>query len=103
MSFANWLDKIRNAEKTSNINGRSRRISYKFVDGQEMVEEYSMDTGVVQRRAWKREKTLGGEPDWEIEMGDTIRSLNSQDKFVVRESVTEVRLKVTDKMCTRLK
>lgn len=48
-----------------------------------------MDTGVIQRRVWKRERTLGGEPDWEIELGDIVRSLNSRDKFVVRESETE--------------
>lgn len=90
MSFANWLNKIKNAEKSSVITGRSRKVHYKFADGQEMSEEYSMDTGVLQRRAWKREKALGGEANWEIELGDIIRSLNSQDKFVVQESVTEV-------------
>lgn len=103
MSFANWLDRIKNAEKSSAINGRSRRVYYKFIDGQEMMEEYSMDTGVIQRRVWKRERTLGGEPDWEIELGDIVRSLNSRDKFVVRESETEVRLKVIDKGGKRLK
>jgi len=89
MSFVNWLNKIKNAEKSSVITGRNRKVHYKFTDGQEMAEEYSMDTGVLQRRAWKREKALGGEPDWEIELGDKVRSLNSQDKFIVQESVTE--------------
>lgn len=90
MSFTNWLNKIKSAEKSSAISDRIRKVHYKFTDGQEMAEEYSMDTGVIQRRAWKREKTLGGEPDWEIELGDKVRSLNSQDKFIVQESVTEV-------------
>lgn len=90
MSFESWLNKIKNAEKSSVITGRSRKIHYKFADGQEMAEEYSMDTGVIQRRAWKREKTLGGEPDWDIELGDKVRSLNSEDKFIVQEAVTEV-------------
>ncbi|KAG4070502.1 hypothetical protein HA402_005734 [Bradysia odoriphaga] len=89
MSFANWLNQIKNAEKSSAISGKCRKVHYKFIDGQEMVEEYSMDTGVLQRRAWKREKALGGQPDWEIELGDFGRSLNSQDTFVVRESITE--------------
>lgn len=90
MSFANWLNEIKKAEKSSAIAGRSRKVHYKFADGKEMAEEYSMDTGVIQRRAWKREKTLGGEPDWELELGDKVRSLNSQDMFIVQESVTEV-------------
>lgn len=98
MSFANWLKQIQNAEKSSAISGRTRKVHYKFTDGQEMAEEYSMDTGVLQRRAWKREKALGGEAKWEIELGDIGRSLNSEDQFAVRESVTEVTLKFIDKV-----
>lgn len=92
MSFVKWLNQIKNAEKSSIITGRNRKVHYKFSDGQEMAEEYNMDTGVLQRRAWKREKTLGGEPDWEIELGDKVRSLNGEDKLIVQEAVTEVRL-----------
>ncbi|KAJ6647868.1 Protein DPCD [Pseudolycoriella hygida] len=89
MSFTNWLNKIKTAEKSSVINRRNRRVHYKFHDGQEMTEEYSMDTGVLQRRVWKRENTLGGEPYWEVELGEKMRSLNNEDKFILQKAVTE--------------
>ncbi|CAD7003065.1 protein DPCD [Ceratitis capitata] len=76
MSYESWLNYLRCAEKHSMISGRCRKIHYKFPDGQQMAEEYSMDTGIVQRRAWRKCKQLMGEPEWEIELGETSRQIN---------------------------
>lgn len=92
MSYEEWLNRIKLAEKTSVIQGKVRKVHYKFPNGKEMSEEYSMETGVVQRRAWKRQRSLtigGAEPEWIIELGDVVRQLNPTD-FVVKESIAEV-------------
>lgn len=106
MSYAHWLQRIKLAEKTSIIQGRVRKVHYKFADdGSEMAEEYSMDTGVVTRRAWKckRHLSVGSEADdaeWTIELGDIVRQLNAAvNTFVVKESISEP---VLTKRVTRL-
>ncbi|XP_053952578.1 protein DPCD [Anastrepha ludens] len=76
MSYETWLNYLRSAEKHSMISGRCRKVFYKFPDGQQMSEEYSMDTGIVQRRAWRKCKQLMGEPEWEIELGETPHPIN---------------------------
>ncbi|KFB43970.1 AGAP012517-PA-like protein [Anopheles sinensis] len=53
MSYVSWIALIKSAEKTSAVQGNTRKVHYRFLDGREMVEEYSMDTGVILRRAWK--------------------------------------------------
>ncbi|KAL7733383.1 hypothetical protein ACLKA6_004871 [Drosophila palustris] len=76
MSYQNWLNYLQSAEKNSMISGKLRKVLYKFPDGRQMAEEYSMDTGMVQRRAWRKCKQLMGEPEWEIELGEEPRQLN---------------------------
>lgn len=76
MSYENWINYLRSAEKHSMISGHCRKIHYKFPNGQQMAEEYSMETGIVQRRAWRKCKQLMGEPEWEIELGETPRQIN---------------------------
>ncbi|XP_017098235.2 protein DPCD [Drosophila bipectinata] len=76
MSYQNWLNYLQSAEKNSMISGRLRKVLYKFPDGQQMAEEYNMDTGIIQRRAWRKCKQLMGEPEWEIELGEEPRQLN---------------------------
>ncbi|EDW69426.1 protein DPCD [Drosophila virilis] len=76
MSYENWLNYLQSAEKNSMISGKLRKVLYKFPDGRQMAEEYNMDTGVVQRRAWRKCKQLMGEPEWEIELGEEPRQLN---------------------------
>ncbi|XP_059615200.1 protein DPCD [Phlebotomus argentipes] len=89
MSFAEWLNLIRTAEKTSMIGGNQRKIHYTFLDGREMVEEYSLETGIIQKRAWRKKKELRGEPDWEIELGDCVKDLRLGGEFLLKESNTE--------------
>lgn len=75
MSYAQWLEYLTKAEKQSLISERHRKVSYKFPDGQQMVEEYCIETGLVQRRLWRRKKQLMGEAEWEVEMGDEFRQI----------------------------
>lgn len=92
MSYAEWLTLLQAAEKASVISGRCRKFHYKLPNGHEMVEEYSLDTGVLLRRAWKRNKELRGEAVWDIEVGDSIPDVAVADDgaFLMRESNTEV-------------
>ncbi|XP_073837203.1 protein DPCD [Musca autumnalis] len=99
MSYENWLNYLKSAEKNSMLSGRSRKVFYKFPDGNQMAEEYSMETGVVQKRAWRKCKQLMGEPEWEVELGEDSRQLgagaekddirNADGSFVVKVSNTE--------------
>lgn len=93
MSYSDWLNDIRNAEKNSMISGKVRKVFYKFTDGRQMAEEYSLDTGVIQKRAWRKSKTLMGEPDWEMELGEVPHFQNkvedASDGFTLRQSNTE--------------
>lgn len=95
MSFREWLELLNSAEKASIMAGKCRKIHYKFPvsrGGQEMIEEYSLETGVLLRRAWKRKNELRGEPAWEIELGDSIPDVARGDDgtFMMKESNTEV-------------
>ncbi|KAL9906306.1 protein DPCD [Glossina fuscipes] len=99
MSYGKWLNYLNSAEKSSVINGRSRKIHYKFPDGQQMAEEYSMDTGVLQKRGWRKSQQLLGESEWEVEVGEDYRQLgcagdteqmsNGDNNFTVKISNTE--------------
>lgn len=102
MSFEPWLNYIKNAEKSSFITGKIRKVHYKFGDGAEMLEEYNMDTGVLMRRGWKKRNDVlcmqpAGEDvnktlfNWDIELGE-VMSTKQIDDFVVKESSTAVRL-----------
>lgn len=102
MSYAIWLDYLKSAEKSSVIQNDVRKILYRFPDKNEMIEEYSMSTGIVLKRAWKRKRDVltfspndngllgDGHFQWEYELGDFTRPLNQNQEFVVKEASTEV-------------
>lgn len=93
MSYREWMELLSSAEKSSIISGKCRKIHYKFPrGGQEMIEEYSLETGVLLRRAWKRKHELRGDPGWEIELGDSIPDVARADDgaFMMKESNSEV-------------
>lgn len=99
MSYREWLELLSSAEKASIISGRCRKIHYKFPrGGQEMIEEYSLDTGVLLRRAWKRKKELRGDTGWEIELGDSIPDVARGDDggFIMKESNSEVKIEIPE-------
>lgn len=93
MSYVAWLSRIRAAEKSSAIQGTIRKVHYNFPDGAEMLEEYSTETGVILRRAWKNRSDLLRKDDWTVELGDPIpqglQKKNAGDGFLLQESSTE--------------
>lgn len=99
MSYEPWLNYLRTAEKVSIIAGKVRKVHYKMCDGAEMLEEYSMETGILIRRAWKKQTdVLCMKPadddlnirfDWNIELGE-LASQPITGEFVVKESSATV-------------
>lgn len=100
MSYEAWLNYIRNAEKSSFISGKIRKVHYRMTDGTEMSEEYSMDTGILMRRAWKKKNdVLCMQPEendvnsvmfnWDIELGEIVKP-TIENEFMVKESNTAV-------------
>lgn len=96
MSYERWMNYIRNAEKSSFCSGKIRKIHYKFNDEAEMIEEYSMETGILIQRAWKKQNNLlglqtgssefnGSLYNWDIELGETIQP-TYDPHFVVKET-----------------
>ena len=55
-----------------------------------MAEEYSVDTDVLLRRAWRRRTTLGGDGQWEVEIGDPEPRFTNLDQVGIKESNTTV-------------
>lgn len=92
MSYENWINLLKSAEKASFLSGKNRKIHYKFPNGNEMAEEYSMETGVIQRRAWKKRNQLMGEASWELELGDALAAQDPRkepDDELIKESTAQ--------------
>ncbi|XP_058802402.1 protein DPCD [Phymastichus coffea] len=70
MATKQWLQLLQDAKKTAIIQDGKRKVHFLMEDGKEMVEEYSVDTNVVIKRAWKQKGKLGQDIGWEIEVGD---------------------------------
>ncbi|XP_014280426.1 protein DPCD [Halyomorpha halys] len=81
-----WIARVRNAEKTSLVQDGKRKVHYKFQDGEEMAEEYNLDTNVILRRAWKRGNNLSKKNQWEIEVGDPDPDTSSLDTIGLKEN-----------------
>ncbi|XP_017772293.1 PREDICTED: protein DPCD-like [Nicrophorus vespilloides] len=67
-----WFECVKSAEKSALVQGNTKKVHYHFENGREMVEEYNLDTNVLSRRAWKINNEMGGEGDWDIEVGDPM-------------------------------
>uniref|UniRef100_A0A2M4AY37 Protein DPCD n=1 Tax=Anopheles triannulatus TaxID=58253 RepID=A0A2M4AY37_9DIPT len=89
MAFDKWLQSIKKAEKRSSVVGNVRTVYYRFSDGREMVEEYSIETGVVLKRAWKVKPTLIRKEEWEIELGDSKSTSLVENEPILKEAETE--------------
>lgn len=88
MSYENWMNYIRNAEKISFSTENVRKFLYKFHDGNEMMEEYNKVTDVLIRRAWKKNQNIMGlytKCDWDIEIGEIIQP-TFDSNFLVKEA-----------------
>lgn len=77
--------------RISNFVLGKRKVHYKFPGGNEMAEEYSMDTNVLLRRAWKRNDFLCRENEWEIEVGDPEAKNTQLEAIGIRENCSNVR------------
>ncbi|XP_053677213.1 protein DPCD [Anopheles nili] len=89
MAFTNWLGLIKNAKKSSVLHGNVRKIYYQFADGREMAEEYSTETGVVLRRAWKKKSAIIQKDDWITELGEPISMGLNENDCILKESSSE--------------
>lgn len=67
-----------------------KKVHYEFNKNEEMVEEYNLDTGVLTRRAWKRKTNIGGEGDWEIEIGEPEPSQFQKETCLIKENSNQV-------------
>ncbi|CBH17876.1 hypothetical protein, conserved [Trypanosoma brucei gambiense DAL972] len=67
------------------VNGR-RRITSKFVDGGEMIEEYDVITDDLLLRKYRSRTTLGGFSTWEVEVGNEASTRNLDKELVVETS-----------------
>lgn len=85
MSYQRWLNYIKSAEKSSIISGNVRKVHYVFSDGEEMCEDYSIDTGILIRRAWRKKRNIlcGDTFDWDLEIGENA---SSTTEYLVKES-----------------
>nr|CAD7256570.1 unnamed protein product [Timema shepardi]CAD7572760.1 unnamed protein product [Timema californicum] len=82
----NWLDMLKKAEKVCLDKDGYRKVHYRFDGGNEMVEEYNLQTNVLTRRAWKRVQTIGGQGTWEVELGDPEPSTLTSTNLEIKES-----------------
>nr|CAD7201739.1 unnamed protein product [Timema douglasi] len=82
----NWLDMLKKAEKVCLDKDGYRKVHYRFDGGNEMVEEYNLQTNVLTRRAWKRVQTIGGQGTWEVELGDPEPSTLPSTNLEIKES-----------------
>ncbi|XP_071452323.1 protein DPCD [Hetaerina americana] len=97
----NWLNIVKQAEKSCIIENGFRKVHYKFPKGEEMVEEYNMETDVINRRLWKNINKFGGENSWEAEIGEPEKlsaknfdttgiKESSSNPFIVRRSTKNI-------------
>ena len=66
-------------------------MHYRFGPGEEMAEEYNVDTDVLLRRAWRKKTSLGGDGQWEVEIGDPEPQFINLDQVGIKESNNSVR------------
>jgi len=57
-----------------------------------MVEEYDCETDVITRRAWRKKNSLGGEGQWNVEIGDPEGQFLNLDQVGIKESSSAVRV-----------
>ncbi|XP_021939783.1 protein DPCD [Zootermopsis nevadensis] len=86
MADEQWLEMIQKAEKKCLIQDGKRKVHYLFSPGEEMVEEYNCETDVLIRRAWRKKSSLGGEGQWDVEIGDPEEHFLNIDQVLIKES-----------------
>ncbi|XP_050449225.1 protein DPCD-like [Cataglyphis hispanica] len=86
MTPESWLKNIQNAKITVLIQDGRRKVHFLLENGEEMVEEYNMDTNVVVRRIWKKKNSFGTDQGWIVEIGDPEPKENNIEKEGIQES-----------------
>ncbi|CAG9862186.1 unnamed protein product [Phyllotreta striolata] len=84
--MTDWLSLLKTAKKSSIIDKNLKKVRYELNTGQELVEEYNMDTGVLTRRAWKCTGQFSNQEKWDIEIGEPEPNYDSKGDDVIRES-----------------
>lgn len=98
--MTNWLIDIKKAKKEALLEGNLKKVRYEFENGQEMVEEYNLDTNIVTRRAWRVKSKVGGDENWEIELGDPQPNQFQNGNSLIKESSTQVNGEIKKKRIT---
>uniref|UniRef100_A0A8C6UWJ6 Protein DPCD n=1 Tax=Neogobius melanostomus TaxID=47308 RepID=A0A8C6UWJ6_9GOBI len=70
MAVESWLQMLKCSKKTALIHDGKRKIHYLFTDGNEMAEEYNLNTDVLLVRKWRKKSTLGVQGQWQLEIGE---------------------------------
>ncbi|XP_018323341.1 protein DPCD [Agrilus planipennis] len=81
-----WITLLKNAKKTCISQNNLRKVHYELEDGQEMVEEYNMDTEVLTRRAWRKKSKIKSNDEWDIEIGDPEPKLAENESLIIQEN-----------------
>ena len=71
-----WIEKLSKAEKTCIVQDNRRKVHYTFPDKTELAEEYSIQTGEIVVRKWRKKSTLGAVLPWEYEIGMNAEDLS---------------------------
>ena len=79
--------------KTALIQGGKKKVHASYVGGVEMVEEYDVITDKLLTRKWKKESQLGGEGNWEFEIGGSNGSAN---EFLQESSTNPILVRSDD-------
>eukprot|EP00041_Stephanoeca_diplocostata_P021059 m.483370 g.483370 ORF g.483370 m.483370 type:complete len:207 (+) comp21726_c0_seq6:327-947(+) len=69
---ATWLHDLKKAKKTAMVQDGFKKIHFTFADGREMVEEWSTQNDTLATRKWRKPTTLGGNSQWEYEVGESL-------------------------------
>lgn len=61
-----------------------------------MVEEYNLDTGVLNKRAWKTNNNIYKTTKWEVEVGDPVTEHQEEniEQIGIQESKSNVSITV---------
>ncbi|CAH1115430.1 unnamed protein product [Psylliodes chrysocephalus] len=84
--MTDWFTQLKNAKKSCLKDKNLKKIHYELENGQQMVEEYNLDTDVLTRRAWKCMGKFADDDKWDIEIGDPEPTYNSKGDEVIKES-----------------
>ena len=90
MSTGDWFGTLTKAKKSCFTQGNLKRVRYELEGGDEMVEEYNLDTCVLTRRAWRRKVNVKAGDEWEVEVGDPEPSFTKGASFFIRENSNQV-------------